>query len=34
MRFIVSGQDPVQLELGRRFLGPEITDLELHEWDR
>lgn len=31
-RFIVSGEDPTQLELGRRFLGPEIANLEFHEW--
>lgn len=32
VRFVVSGDDPVQLELGRRFLGPEVTNLEMHEW--
>jgi glutamate racemase len=34
MRFVVSADDATQLELGRRFLGPEVTNLELHEWDR
>ncbi|MDQ3964133.1 MAG: glutamate racemase [Actinomycetota bacterium] len=32
MRFVVSADDATQLELGRRFLGPEVTDLEIHEW--
>lgn len=32
VRFVVSADDATQLELGRRFLGPEVTNLELHEW--
>lgn len=34
VRFVLSGEDEQQLELGRRFLGPEITDLEIHRWER
>jgi glutamate racemase len=33
LRFIVSSDNPVQLELGRRFLGPEVENLEIHGWD-
>lgn len=34
VRFIVSSDNPTQLELGRRFLGPEVEKLEIHGWDR
>lgn len=33
LRFIVSSDNEAQLELGRRFLGPEVDDLEFHRWD-
>lgn len=31
-RFIVSSDNPIQLELGKRFLGPEVENLEIHGW--
>jgi len=34
LRFIVSSDNPTQLELGRRFLGPEVENLEIHGWEK
>lgn len=33
LRFVVSGDSEDQLDLGRRFLGPEVTDIERHSWN-
>lgn len=33
LRFVVSGHGDDQLDLGRRFLGPEVTEVERHAWD-
>lgn len=33
LRFVVSGDGDDQLDLGRRFLGPEVTDIERHPWN-